>query len=105
MALRRSATGMRFVDAGRETSADAPFQAHLPKLALFCFRLTRDAEKAALLAERVLLEARRRIASSPGAPGPSALLFSVLREECATTVRLKPPPPAMKPLRAAGDVP
>jgi DNA-directed RNA polymerase specialized sigma24 family protein len=103
MALRRSATGNRFVDAGSEICSDAPFEAHLSKLALFCLRVTKDAEKAALLAERVLLEARRRIASSPA--GPSALLFSVLREECATTVRRKPMPPAVKPLRAAGDVP
>src|SRR5256885_16400515 len=105
MAPRRSATGKRFVDAGRETSADAPFEGYLAKLALFCLRLTGDREKAALLAERVLREARRRLASSPGVAGPSAVLFSGLREGCATTVRKKPLLPALKPLRPAGEIP
>jgi len=105
MALRRSATGQRFVEAGSEISADAPFEAHLPKLALYCLRLTGDPQKAVLLAERVLLEARRRIASL-GEPGPSALLFRILREECARAARPKPAPAAsLKPLRAAGETP
>src|SRR5256885_15631034 len=94
MALRRSATGKQFVDAGCQTSADAPFEAHLAKLALFCLRLTGDPEKGALLADRVLLEARRRIASSPDLPGSSAMLFSVLREECARAGRPAAPAPA-----------
>ena len=90
MALRRTAMGQRFVDAGSETCADVPFEAHLPKLAVFCLRLTKDAEKAVLLAERVLLEARRKIASSRDVPS-SALLFSVLREEWGRAARAEAP--------------
>ena len=105
MALRRSGTGQRVVSAGSETRADAPLGAHLPKLALLCLRLTNDPEKAVLLAERVLLEARRRIASSRRVPGSSALLFSVLREECATALRSKTAPAAPTSLHAVGEIP
>jgi len=105
MALRRSGTGQRVVDAGSGTGADAALEAHLPKLALLCLRLTNDPEKAVLLAERVLLEARRRIASTRRARGSSALLFSVLREQCATAVRPKSAPAALNPLRAVGEIP
>jgi len=105
MALRRSATGQQFVDAWCETSVEALFEPHLSRLSLYCFRLTRDPHKAAALAERVLLEARRKIPSLPGTAGLTALLYSVLREQCATTAPVESAPSAMKPLRAAGETP
>jgi DNA-directed RNA polymerase specialized sigma24 family protein len=84
MALRCSSTEQQFVQAGYRASADALFEQHLPKLALFCLRFTQNKEQAAALAERVLLKARRKIASSRGAPDFSSSLYSVLREECRT---------------------
>jgi DNA-directed RNA polymerase specialized sigma24 family protein len=90
MALRRSVAGQRFVDAKDGTCADVAFEAHLPKLAVFCLRLTSDPDEAVLLAERVVLEARRRLAKSPDAARSSAMLFSVLREECAKQPRPAP---------------
>ena len=87
------------------TSADALFEPHLPKLALFCLRFTKDPEKAAALAERVLLAARRKIASSNGAQSFSGWLYSILREECATPLRARSAPSTVQPLRAAEEVP
>jgi DNA-directed RNA polymerase specialized sigma24 family protein len=102
MPLRCSARGQRFVHAGRESSANALFEPHLPKLALFCLRLTKDPEEAAALAERVLLEASRRIASSRGPASVAGWLYSVLREECASRPR-EPAPPVQ--MRTAGEAP
>ena len=84
---RCSSTGTKLVQAGWETSADDPFEQHLPKVALFCLRIARDSEQAAALAERVLARARRKLASSRGAPGFSTWLYSILREECLSPVR------------------
>jgi hypothetical protein len=81
MAVRRFAAGQQLVEAGCDASSAARFEADLPRLALFCLRITKDAEKAALLAERVLVEACRRTASSDRVPRTSALLLTVLRDE------------------------
>jgi len=105
MAVRCSATGQQCVQTGRATSADALFEPHLPRLALFCLRFTKDRDKAAALAERVLLEARRQIASSNGARSFSGWLYSLLREECAAPLPAKSEPSTIQPLRTAEEVP
>ena len=105
MALRSSSTGEQVIHAGLEATADARFEPHLPRLALFCLRFTKDPEKAAALAERVLLAARRKIASSNGAQSFSGWLYSILREECATPLRARSAPSTVQPLRAAEEVP
>jgi len=104
MALRRSVAGQGFVDIGSGTGGDTLFEAHLPKLAVYCLRLTCDSHEAVQMAERVLREARRRLASSPGMRPSAAVLFSVLREECTTTVRAKTAPAGLNPLRAAEEI-
>ena len=105
MAVRCSAAGQQNVQDRCATSADALFEPHLPKLALFCLRFTKDPEKAAALAERVLLAARRKIASSNGAQSFSGWLYSILREECATPLRAKSAPSTVQSLCAAEEVP
>jgi DNA-directed RNA polymerase specialized sigma24 family protein len=99
MVLRCSSTGQQFVHAGCEASTDLLFEQHLPKLALFCLRFTRDRKQAAALAERVLQKARRKIVSSRGARDFSGSLYSVLREECLA------PAGAAGPPRTAREVP
>jgi DNA-directed RNA polymerase specialized sigma24 family protein len=86
---RWSSTGTRLAARGRDPAIDELFEQHLPRLALFCLRFTQDKEQAAALAERVLLKARRKIAYSSGAQNFSGSLYSVLREECLTPVRVK----------------
>ena len=89
MALRSSSTGEQVVHAGLEATADARFEPHLPRLALFCLRFTRDKEQAAALAERVLQKAGSEIASLRGAQEISRWLYSILREECGISFRAK----------------
>src|SRR5256885_1444998 len=78
MALRRSATGKRLVDAGCEISADAPFEAHVPKLALFCLRLTKDREKVPLVAPLAVSipvhHTTEALASRSGGPATAPVL-------------------------------
>lgn len=104
MALRRSSTGQQVVHAGLETTADARFEPHLPRLALFCLRFTQDKEQAAALAERVLRKAGSEIALSRGADDISGRwLYSILREECRISFRAKSAVAAAGPRRRAAE--
>jgi len=68
-------------------------------------RFSACGSRKTLLAERVLLAARRKIASSNGAQSFSGWLYSILREECATPLRARSAPSTVQPLRAAEEVP
>jgi DNA-directed RNA polymerase specialized sigma24 family protein len=98
---RCSSTGTGLAASGRDPAIDELFEQYLPRLALFCLRFTQDKERAAALAERVLLKARRKIGDSWGAQDFSGSLYSVLREECLTPVRVKSAVAVADPLYAA----
>jgi DNA-directed RNA polymerase specialized sigma24 family protein len=98
---RCSSTVTPLAAPDRDPALDPLFEQHLRKLALFCLRFTQDKEQAAALADRVLLRARRNIAYSRGAQDFSGSLYSVLREECLTPVRVKSSAGAADPLCTA----
>jgi DNA-directed RNA polymerase specialized sigma24 family protein len=104
MAFRCSSTGKQLIHADREASADDLFEQHLPKLALFCLRFTRDKEQAAALGDRVIQQARRKIGSAPGAGNFSGWLYSILRAECVTPVGAKSAVGAAEALCMAEEV-
>jgi DNA-directed RNA polymerase specialized sigma24 family protein len=102
---RCSSTGTTSVHAERDASPEDPFEPHLRRIALFCLRVARDPAKAAALAERVLGQAREKLASSRGAPSFSGWLYSILREECLPPAHAKCTVATRQPLHAGEDVP